>query len=140
MLVVVKRDCVNYVAMIVGDRIAARLEATGLSQSELARRLRVRQSTISGLVRGEQRSSTRLHEIARELGTTPAYLLGETDDPQSEAKLPELTYEQRQLLACFEVLDPTDRQLLLAMAMRMADRGGPNRIQNPRLDYGVQPR
>lgn len=69
--------------VVIGSRIADRLAAAGISQSELARRLGVRQSTISGLVRGEQRSSTHLHRIARELRTSIAYLEGESD--QAEA-------------------------------------------------------
>jgi phage repressor protein C with HTH and peptisase S24 domain len=61
------------------------MKGTGLSQSELARRVGVNQSTINGLVKGEQRSSTHLHKIARELGTSIAYLEGETDDPAIDA-------------------------------------------------------
>jgi phage repressor protein C with HTH and peptisase S24 domain len=71
--------------MIIPDRIAARLRGTGLSQSELARRVGVGQSTINGLVKGEQRSSSHLHKIARELGTSIAYLEGDTDDPSIDA-------------------------------------------------------
>jgi phage repressor protein C with HTH and peptisase S24 domain len=67
--------------MIVGSRIQERIDAAGLNQSELARRLGLRQSTISSLVRGESRGSTYLHKIARELDTSIAYLEGETDDP-----------------------------------------------------------
>lgn len=52
-----------------------------MSQSELARRVGLRQSTINALVKGNARSSAHLHKIARELGTTPEYLDGETDDP-----------------------------------------------------------
>lgn len=71
--------------MIIGERIAARLKGTGLTQSELARRVGVNQSTINGLVKGDQRSSSHLHRIARELGTSIAYLEGETDDPAIDA-------------------------------------------------------
>lgn len=59
-----------------------------MSQSELARRVGLRQSTINGLIRGEQRSSTHLHKIARVLQTTPAHLEGETDDPDAGAPTP----------------------------------------------------
>lgn len=71
--------------VIIGERIAARLRGTGLTQSELARRVGVNQSTINGLVKGDQRSSSHLHRIARELGTSIAYLEGETDDPSIDA-------------------------------------------------------
>jgi phage repressor protein C with HTH and peptisase S24 domain len=67
--------------MSVGDRIAERLSACDLSQSELARRVGLGQSTINGLVRGDSRSSAHLHKIAAALSTTVEYLTGETDDP-----------------------------------------------------------
>lgn len=67
--------------MEIGARIRQRLKDIGLSQTELARRAGVSQPTISDLIRGDSRSSSHLHVIARELGTTPAYLTGETDDP-----------------------------------------------------------
>lgn len=60
----------------------------GLSQSELARRVGVSQATIYKLLTGETYGSKHLHRIARELGTTPAYLAGETDDPDENAPPP----------------------------------------------------
>ncbi|WP_301090101.1 helix-turn-helix domain-containing protein [Sphingomonas sp.] len=74
--------------MTVGDRIRDLLAQQKRSQAWLARRVGVDQSTINGLVNGGQRSSTHLHKIARELHTTPAYLTGETDDPDEGAPLP----------------------------------------------------
>lgn len=74
--------------MIIGGRIDERLSALGYSQSKLARLTGLNQSTISGLIRGEQRSSTHLHKIAQHLQTTAAYLEGDTDDPSKNAPLP----------------------------------------------------
>lgn len=73
--------------MVIGERVRERLEVAGLSQSELARRVQVAQPTIAKLVAGTTHSTTHLHRIARELGTTPSYLTGETDDP-GEGALP----------------------------------------------------
>lgn len=73
--------------MSVGQRIDERLKAIGISQSELARRVGVRQSTINGLIRGESRGSKHLHLIARTLRTSPGFLLGETDDPAPDAPI-----------------------------------------------------
>ena len=61
----------------------------GLSQSELGRRVGVAQATIYKLVKGESYGSKYLHVIARELGTTPAYLTGEIDDPDAGAPPPQ---------------------------------------------------
>lgn len=67
-------------SMSLGDRIAERLEALGISQSELARRVKVSQPTINSLIRGGNTGSKHLHRIAAELETSPAWLAGETDD------------------------------------------------------------
>lgn len=74
--------------MIIGSRIDERLSALGYSQSKLARLTGLNQSTISGLIRGDQRSSTHLHKIAQHLQTTSAYLEGDTDNPDANAPLP----------------------------------------------------
>jgi transcriptional regulator with XRE-family HTH domain len=73
---------------MIGERIRERLSARHLSQSELARRVDLTQGTIAGLLSGRSRSSAHLHKIARALGTTPAYLSGETDDPESHMPSP----------------------------------------------------
>jgi transcriptional regulator with XRE-family HTH domain len=69
-------------------RLRERIAATGVSQSELARRVGITQGTIAGLISGRSRSSSHLHKIARELQTTPAYLTGETDDADANAPPP----------------------------------------------------
>lgn len=78
--------------MSMGDRIRERLEAVGLSQAELARRVGISQPSINHLIRRGAGGSSHLHKIARELQTTPAYLSGETGDP-SEGALPVPTPE-----------------------------------------------
>lgn len=133
------RPTAKPVAVDLSTRLRRRLAETGLSQSELARRVGVRQSTIYALLAGDSHGSKHLHLIARELGTTPAYLTGETDDPSAETVLPDLTYDQRQLLACFEAMDETDRQMLLAMAMRLAERSSPGRVHARFQDYSAEP-
>lgn len=78
--------------MEVGPRIQARLDAQRMSQAELARRVGIRQSTVNSLIRGQSRSSSYLHKIARELETSIEYLTGETDDP-SEGYAPPVVPE-----------------------------------------------
>lgn len=72
-------------AMTLAERIQARMRKLGLSQSELARRVGLRQSTINALVNGDAQGSKHLHQIARALETSAAFLLGETEDPQEGA-------------------------------------------------------
>lgn len=66
--------------MSIGDRVTERLEALGISQSELARRVGMAQSSVNALINRNKVGSKHIHKIARELQTTPAYLSGETDD------------------------------------------------------------
>lgn len=77
--------------MVIGDRLAERIAASGLSFSAVARKVGVKQPTISRLVHGEQQSSKHLHKIARVLRTTPEYLSGESDDPDGGGVAPQLT-------------------------------------------------
>lgn len=67
--------------MDMGRRITERLGALGISQAELARRVKIAQPTINALIKGNATGSKHLHRIAAELETSPAYLAGETDDP-----------------------------------------------------------
>jgi phage repressor protein C with HTH and peptisase S24 domain len=71
--------------MILSDRVRTLMEERGLSQSELARRIQVTQGAIAKIVGSNPGGSSHLHKIARELGTTPAYLTGEIDDPSAGA-------------------------------------------------------
>jgi len=75
-------------AMTLGQRIEERRVAAGISQAELARRVGVRQSTMNSLINGDSRSSRSIVQIARELGTSPAYLMGDIDDPNENAPPP----------------------------------------------------
>lgn len=103
--------------MTVGERIRSRLAEVGLSQSELARRVSLTQGTIAGLISGRSRSSSHLHKIARVLGTTPAYLSGETNDPDEVVPTePTLDSETRELNEKFALMHQADRRALLQIA------------------------
>jgi transcriptional regulator with XRE-family HTH domain len=107
--------------MIVGARVQERMSQLGLSQAELARRVGVSQPTIFQLIHRSKKGSTKLHQIARELGTTPAYLSGESDDPDNDLPAPpELESDARELVDHFEGLSSADRKALLQVARSMA--------------------
>jgi len=74
--------------MAKGDRIQALLDEAKMSHAELARRVGVSTQTVWKLASGASQSSKYLHKIARELETTPEFLLGETDDPEADAPPP----------------------------------------------------
>lgn len=108
--------------MIVGERVRERMQAAGLSQAELARRVGVAQPTIFKLIHSSKKGSAHLHRVARELGTTPAYLSGEVDDPELDApEQPGLSHSETTLVALFRVLDDKARAALLVVAHTMAN-------------------
>ncbi|MGA9659010.1 MAG: S24 family peptidase [Asticcacaulis sp.] len=74
------------------DRLRERIVAMGHTQSSLARKVGVTQAAIAKLLTGKAFGSSHLHKITRELGTTAAYLTGETDDA-TEGALPMPTAE-----------------------------------------------
>lgn len=66
---------------VIPDRIQERMDSLDISQSELARRVGIKQPSINRLLSGEVQNPRFLHLIVRELQTTPEFLTGETDDP-----------------------------------------------------------
>lgn len=94
------------------DRVRQRMDELGLSQNGLAQRVGVSQAAIAKITSGQSFGSKHLHRIARELGTTAAYLTGEADDP-SEGALPVPTADD------------------------VADQVGGVRIKEIDLDYGM---
>lgn len=105
---------------MIGERIKERLDATRLSQAQLARRTGIHQTTINQLVNGKSQSSAHLHKIARELRTTVEYLEGITDDPTAEFSGDYLTEEEREWVELFRSLSEKDRAPLIAMARSLA--------------------
>ncbi|GGB21347.1 transcriptional regulator [Sphingomonas metalli] len=71
--------------MVDAARLRQLMNDRGLTQSELARRVGISQTSIAKLVTGSGYGSKFLHRIAQELGTSPGYLEGLTDDPKADA-------------------------------------------------------
>ena len=74
--------------MIFGERLK-HLREGRYSQEDLAEKLKVHNNTISKWENGTQEPrAKKVAELARVLGTTTAYLLGDTDNPEAESVLP----------------------------------------------------
>lgn len=67
--------------MFRGERLTALLDDRAISQGELARRVGISTTAIWKLANQPSQGSKHIHRIAAELGTSPEYLMGETDDP-----------------------------------------------------------
>ncbi|WP_148110546.1 helix-turn-helix domain-containing protein [Sphingomonas sp. TF3] len=99
------------------SRLRARMAERKLSQSELARRVGISQASIYNLVSGKGYGSKHIHLIARELGTTPAYLTGETDQPEDDTPdAPRLDSEIRELFDHLLAMDTADRRAIAQIA------------------------
>lgn len=94
-----------------GDRIDRLRIAIGISQAELARRVGIRQSTMNSLIKGDSRSSRSIVAIARELGTTPAYLTGETDDAAASTPSPSAKPRHQLVTLQMQVVLPSEDAL-----------------------------
>lgn len=118
----------NRCSVLDAGRLKERMAAAGLSQSELARRVGISQASINKLTSGgAKRGSAYLHRIARELGTTPAYLNGETNDPLSNAPDLELSSDEQRLLEIYRDLPKKDRAALKLLIQRMVHDDGNSR-------------
>lgn len=106
--------------MIIGERIAALMQAQGVSQAELARRVGVSQPAVFGLIHTNKSGSAHLHKVARELHTTTAYLTGESDDPECDAPLPDYSSDERDLIELIRGMAPKDRAAILQLARTIA--------------------
>ena len=122
---------------LVGSRLAERLGAARLTQTELARRIGVTQGTIAHLIRGRSTGSTHLHRIARELHTTPGYLSGEIDDPDEGADLGQrLSSDEQEWVALYASLTPDQRRAVRTIVTDMARGNAPStRIHDSRIEY-----
>lgn len=119
-----------------GTRIEERLKVVGISQSELGRRADVPQTTLNGLIRKGARTSPHLLRIARVLGTTPAYLIGEVDDPLADAPEPPVFKpEHVKLIEFYEALGPVEQTALMTIASSMAGERPAGTLQAPARSY-----
>lgn len=107
----------------------------GIGQAELARRAGMPQSTINSLIRRGRRSSPHLLRIARALETTPAYLSGETDDPDSDLPDVTLTSEEQETLDLLRGLAPKDRGAVLQLIRTIATSAPSSMVQFQRQPF-----
>ena len=81
--------------MVFGERLR-QLREGRYTQEDLADILKVNNNTISKWENGSQEPrAKKVAELARILGTTPAYLLGDTDNPQAESESPKVSIKEQ---------------------------------------------
>lgn len=106
--------------MIIGTRIEQLMLEQGLTQAELARRVGVAQPTIYKLIRGNKSGSKHLHQVARELGTSPEFFTGETDDRSIAAPIIRFSSDEIEWVDLLRAIAPEDRKAILRIARTIA--------------------
>lgn len=122
--------------IIDGHRLRKALADTGLSQSELARRVGVKQPTITRLINGGQGGSKHVARIAQELKVSPQYLTGLTDDPSVDAAELALDHEEREWIDLLKGLAPNDRQAVLQIARSLSTVSPSARLHDQKPNFG----
>lgn len=123
--------------MLDAKRVRSLMDERQISQAALARRVGISQQSVARLVSGSAMGTRHLHQIARELRTTPAYLSGETDDPQAEMPDDHLSGEERQWIDLLRQLDEEDRRAVMRLTASLAgckDEPPPT-LHDPKLPY-----
>ena len=111
-----KKQTVRRVKQLRGD--------LGLSQVEIAERVGVAPSTISGIETGAQGISGIAEKLAQALGTTTDYLYGLTDNPlppndEEEDERPPVNAARDAMLAEYDHLDEIHQRALYEMAVTL---------------------
>lgn len=97
-----------------------------MTYAAIAREIGVQQPTISRLVKGQQQGTTHLHRLARVLRTTPAYLTGETDDPDAhEPDSYALSADEVVWVEYWRTLTEGDREALVHVVRAILSHYGP---------------
>jgi len=68
-----------------GARIVYWRQRRGWDRSELAKRAKIPYSTLAGIEDGDQKTSTKVPQIAAALGLNPVYLATDRGDPEGTA-------------------------------------------------------
>lgn len=110
----------------IGSRIRARREELGLSQEELGAALGYKSRSSINKIELDARNLTqsKIKAIADALKTTPAYIMGWTEEEEKEEPqkptAPELSAEEKEAVKLFAALDPAAKahamQLLRSLA------------------------
>lgn len=103
------------------DRIVSLAKAQGISLASLCKRIGKTRTYLSEIyTRKRSVPSEYVQELAVALHTTPAYLIGETDDPYEDKKnkpilLDELAPEDRVLIERIRAASPEKKAAILAL-------------------------
>jgi hypothetical protein len=76
-----------------------------------------------------------LHAVARALGTTVAYLIGESDDPESDMPDLHITADEEEVLVLLRGLSPFDRATVLRLLRALGERAPAPTVHAPMREF-----
>ena len=121
--------------MSIGTRIEERRKALGIGRAELARRADMPLTSLVSLINRGSRKSAHLVKIAQALETTPGFLSGESENPQSEFSDTTLTSEERNWLDWLRAAAPADRKALAQLAKTIANGASSPSVHDNQQTY-----
>lgn len=106
---------------ILKTRIKQLCKETGISQKHLTDSIGRKNTYLNDIWNGKCAIKPEdLAAFASILGTTPAYLAGETDDPSRAGEEAELTSEDEEMLTLFRTLSPENKEILKKLIGQMS--------------------
>lgn len=105
--------------MTIKSRIVLAREAAGLSQAELASKLKIHPSTLNGYEKGNHDpKSTGWIAIAKVCNVSVDYLLGLSDNPKEyyDESINAKDSKLQKIITCYNKMNPQGQELLLAQA------------------------
>jgi transcriptional regulator with XRE-family HTH domain len=106
--------------MTLSKRLKDKMKECRLTQEKLAEEVGITQQAIGRLTRGDSKTSAHMHKIAKALGTTSEYLLGETDDPNPAGLDVLLSVDEQDWLNLLRKLSAEQRQAVLQLAKSLS--------------------
>lgn len=103
------------------NRIKERCKVTGVTQKHLCDSVNKGKQYLNNIWDGKcSPSDDELRIFASALGTTPAYLTGETDNPSRAGEEVEITSEDEEMLTLFRALSPENKEILKKLIGQMS--------------------
>jgi len=105
----------------IGQRIKQRREELGVSQEDLALSLGYKsRSSINKIEKdGRELPQSKIMQIAKQLNTTPAYIMGWTDEVPANFVLSDI---EKQIIIEFRKSDSIDKEMVLRV-LHIAQKG-----------------
>lgn len=104
-----------------GAKIAAALQASPLSQSEIARRIGVQRAAVTGWCRTGRITKSNLQKLASVLGLHVEYFLTPEAEAVAEIADESVSPAESKLIAAFRDLLPEQQEAMLASVKAQAD-------------------